>query len=120
MKKTTVVIGVSPRPERYAYKAVERLVAAGHPVYAIGISEGEVCGVEIQKELPKDIAVDTVTLYILPKRQQDYYDAIIGLHPKRVIFNPGTENPEFAMLLHKNHIQVLEQCTLVMLSVKSY
>lgn len=120
MKKPTLVIGVSQRPERYAYKAVVSLVKAGHPVYAFGIGTGTVEGVKIQNSFPENAEIDTVTLYIRPERQREYYDDILKLRPKRVIFNPGTENPEFEKLLKKNNIETVEGCTLVMLATNSY
>lgn len=99
---------------------MNRLVSYNQPVVAIGLKRGEVAGVKIttQKEDFKDI--DTVTLYLNPKRQQEYYDYIISLHPKRVIFNPGTENPEFYELLRNKKIEVEVACTLVLLGTNQY
>jgi predicted CoA-binding protein len=118
--RRTLVIGVSENPQRYAYLAVNRLLKFNHDVKAIGLRKGNVSGVEIDTGMPPYTAVDTVTLYINPKRQPPYYDYILGLHPKRVIFNPGTENPEFEQMLEKHGIEVLEACTLVMLSTGEY
>ncbi len=118
--KKTLVIGASTNPERYANRAVKMLLKHDHPVVVIGKQKGNVDGVEIETEqLPfKDI--DTVTLYVNPFHQKEYYDYIISLKPKRVVFNPGTENPEFYALLEKRHIFIDVGCTLVMLTTNQY
>ncbi|MDT0555115.1 CoA-binding protein [Patiriisocius hiemis] len=118
--KKTLVIGASLKPSRYSNIAIGRLVSSGHNVKAIGLREGEVSGVTIstKKESFKDI--DTVTLYLNAKRQVEYYKYVITLEPKRVIFNPGTENPEFYSLLKDNNIEVEVACTLVLLSTNQY
>lgn len=118
--KKTLVIGASTKPERYSYLAINSLVDKQHSVVAIGQRIGEVAGVKIQtKQIPfKNI--HTVTLYLNPKGQRDYYNYIVGLQPKRVIFNPGTANPEFYALLGINNIKVEEACTLVLLSTNQY
>ena len=118
--KKTLVIGASTNAERYSFLAINSLHKKEHSVVAIGQKEGEVQGVKIQtKQIPfKNI--HTVTLYINPKGQRDYYNYIVGLQPKRVIFNPGTENPEFYALLGINNIKVEEACTLVLLTTNQY
>lgn len=113
-------MGASTEPSRYAFKALKMLRAHGHPVVAIGKRGGELDGVKIEKEAIPFEGVDTVTLYLNPMHQQQYYDYIIGLKPKRVVFNPGTENPEFYSLLKQNDIEIDVGCTLVMLSVNQY
>jgi uncharacterized protein len=118
--KKTVVIGASDHPSRYSYLAVHRLVGRGYPVVAIGAHSGRVAGVDILTAHPPETGVDTVTLYINPGRQPAYYDYILSLHPRRVIFNPGTENDAFAELLQDNGIEAKEACTLVMLSTGLY
>lgn len=120
MKKRTLVFGASTNSSRYSYMAINRLVQNAHEVVAYGLRKGSVAGVEIDTELMKYENVDTVTLYINPQRQVDYYDYIISLHPKRVIFNPGTENPEFYKLLRENNIEFEVACTLVLLSINQY
>lgn len=100
--------------------AVKRLVSQGIEVEAIGQRVGELYGVTIQKDFPKLTNIDTITLYINPSRQPEYYDYIIELHPRRVIFNPGTENSEFYSLLRCNIIDIEEACTLVLLATDSY
>lgn len=119
MKKKTLVVGASPKPNRYSYEAVVRLKHHGHPVYAFGLREAEIMDVPIKTEWPSE-EFDTVTLYLNPNRQQEYYQRIIDLKPERVIFNPGTENPRFMDQLEKNGIEVEAACTLVMLSIGNY
>jgi predicted CoA-binding protein len=118
--KLTVVIGASPHPERYSYLAVTRLRAHGHPVLAIGQRDGSIGDTPITAEHPQAEGVDTVTLYLNPLRQQEYYDYILSLKPKRIIFNPGTENPELIQLAEANGIKAQPACTLVMLSTGQY
>ena len=120
MALKTLVIGASLKEERYSNKAIKKLRNFEHPVVAIGLREGVVedVGIKKEKELFED--VNTVTLYLNPKRQQEYYDYIISLKPQRVIFNPGTENPEFYKLLNAEKIAFEEACTLVLLSTRQY
>lgn len=118
-KKNTLVVGASPKPERYSYEAVTRLRHYGHPVYAFGMREADIMGVPINKEWPSE-KFHTVTLYLNPKRQEEYYERILALQPKRVIFNPGTENAAFQQMLTDAGIEVEVACTLVMLSVGNY
>ncbi len=119
-KKKTVVLGASDHSNRYSYLAVNRLTAHGHPVVPIGAHPGRVAGIEILTSTPNEEDVDTVTLYLNPQRQKQYYDYIIGLNPKRVVFNPGTENEEFEALLQQHGIATMEACTLVMLTTGRY
>lgn len=120
MKKKTLVIGASLKPQRYSNIAIHRLVKYGHDVKAFGLREGEVAGVKIDTELLNYEAIDTVTLYLNPQRQEQYYDYIIGLKPNRVIFNPGTENPDFYKLLLDATIEYEVACTLVLLGTNQY
>ena len=118
--KKTLVIGASEKPDRYSNKAIHALVYHHQEVVAIGMRTGEVAGVPFNSE-KKDIEnVDTVTLYIGPQNQPEYYSYIQGLKPRRVIFNPGTENPEFIAHLEKTGIQTELACTLVLLSTGQY
>lgn len=119
-KKRTLVLGASPNPERYSYLAVKRLIANEHPVVALGNRKGVIdkTAIYTQKEQFEDI--DTVTLYLNPTRQKEYYDYILSLHPKRIIFNPGTENDELSILAEQKGITVVEACTLVLLSTGQY
>jgi uncharacterized protein len=120
--KKTVIIGATPNPIRYAYLAAEMLIEYGHEIVPVGIRKGQVFGKEIidisGKPMIKDL--DTVTLYINPQRQQQWQDYILSLEPKRIIFNPGTENVEFERLAEQNGIEALRACTLVMLRSKQY
>lgn len=118
--KKTLVIGASENPDRYSNKAIRALVSHDHEVVGIGLKEGEVEGVTFNSEKKSFENIDTVTLYIGPKNQSEYYDYIIGLKPKRVIFNPGTENPEFISLLKQKGIYPEVACTLVLLSIGQY
>ena len=118
--KKTLVLGASLKESRYSNLAIHRLVKNNQPVEAVGLREGTVAGVSITTEKEKFKDIDTVTLYLNAKRQEEYYDYILSLHPKRVIFNPGTENPEFYNLLKKNNIEVEVACTLVLLASNQY
>jgi len=118
--KKTVVLGATPNPARYAFMATQRLTQYGHEVVPIGIRAGDIGGVPIQKGLPEVEKTDTVTLYLGPDRQPPYYDYIFSLHPKRIIFNPGTENPELKQFAEEKGIETVEGCTLVMLSIGKY
>jgi predicted CoA-binding protein len=119
-KKKTVLIGASDNPARYSYLALNRLKNNGHPIVAIGRKETVVAGIPIQQGLPNEAGVDTVSLYLNPAHQKMYYDYIVSLNPKRIIFNPGTENDELADLAKTKGIKTIEACTLVMLSTGQY
>ena len=118
--KKTLVLGATTKPERYAFKAINMLVDKGHSVLAVGQNAGEVAGIKIQTKAIPLKNIDTVTLYINPVRQREYYNYIVDTKPKRVIFNPGTENPEFYQLLKLNDIKVEVACTLVLLSTNQF
>jgi len=119
-KKKTLVLGASDNPSRYSYLAVHRLRNLRHPVVAIGKKPGMVADVPIEKEKKEWQDVDTVTLYLNPAHQKQYYDYIVSLKPKRIIFNPGAENDELSELAIKNGITPMEACTLVLLSTNQY
>lgn len=119
-KKKTLVLGASDNPSRYSYLAIRRLRNHGHPVVAIGRRQTVVEDVPITKEKNPLTDIDTVTLYLNPLHQKEYYDYILSLKPKRIIFNPGAENEELEELARKNNIQPLEACTLVLLSTGQY
>lgn len=114
--KKTLVIGASLKPERYSNMAIKKLTNHGYEVVAIGLRNGIVNGVEIMTDKPAFEDIHTVTMYINPDHQVEFIDYILSLKPKRIIFNPGTENPEFENLAKQNGIEVLENCTLVMLN----
>ena len=112
-----LVLGASMNEDRYSNRAIKKLMAHGFEVVALGNKEGEVDGVEIKKELYPFENIHTITLYLNPQNQKAYYDYILSLKPKRVIFNPGTENAELQELLKQNNIEFEEACTLVMLGM---
>jgi predicted CoA-binding protein len=118
--KKTLIIGASENPERYANKAFHSLKNHQHEVVMIGNKEGVIDGVSIQKGTPLFNNIDTITLYLNPKNQEAYYDYILSLKPKRIIFNPGTEIVEFQEIEKKQGIEIQEACTLVLLSINHY
>ena len=120
MNKKTVVLGASPNPSRYSYLAVNRLIAHGHDVIAIGKRNGQIRGIEIITDHPVLEDVDTITLYLNAQNQKQYYDYILSLRPGRLIFNPGAENEELANLAAQQNIKPMEACTLVLLSTGQY
>ena len=120
VKMKTLIVGASTNPERYAYKAANSLLAHGHEIELVGQSEGVIKGHKIQTDYPDLEEVDTVTLYVGPKNQPSLYDYILKQNPRRIIFNPGTENPEFEQLALDKGIEVEEACTLVLLATGQY
>jgi len=120
MSKKTLVIGASLKPERYSNMAIHKLINYKHEVVALGLRKGEVSGIEIDTNILQYKDIDTVSLYLNQKRQKEFYYYIISLAPKRVIFNPETENPEFYKLLKKFDIKYEEACTLVLLSTDQF
>ncbi len=122
MNKKTVVIGASNNPTRYAYIASNMLTDYGHEIVPVGIKKGEVAGKDIldMRQHPKVDAVDTVTLYLGPQNQPEWYDYILGLNPQRIIFNPGTENTELEKKANEKGIETVYGCTLVMLRAGTY
>lgn len=118
--KKTLVIGASENPARYSNLAVKKLIATGQPVVALGNKPGNIGNVIIETDKKPFENIDTVTLYLNPARQQEYYDYIFSFNPRRIIFNPGTENEELAELAEKKGIITQEACTLVLLSTHQY
>ena len=118
--KKTLVLGASDNPSRYSYLAMHRLKSYGHPVVAIGKKQTVVAETAVEKEKKLFDNVHTVTLYLNPYHQKEYYDYIISLNPKRIIFNPGAENDELSALAKKNNILAIDACTLVLLSTNQY
>ncbi len=119
MNKKTLVLGASENPARYSHFAVNRLIANGHEVYALGGRIGNIGEVEIHTEIP-DESFDTVTLYLSAKNQEKYYDYLEQNPPRRIIFNPGAENPELEERLRDKDVEVIEACTLIMLGTGQY
>jgi len=120
MGKKTLVLGASENRNRYSNLATNNLIEKGHQVVAVGKRTGHINGVNIETEKRPLTGVDTVTLYLNPNNQKQYYDYILSLQPKRVIFNPGAENDELAELLKSKGIKAQEACTLVLLSTGQY
>lgn len=118
--RKTLVIGASENPDRYSNKAICALVSHDHEVVAIGLRKGEVAGVSFNSEKKAFKNIDTVSLYVGPQNQPEYYSYIIGLKPWRVIFNPGTENPEFSSKLKAAGIDSEIACTLVLLATGQF
>jgi hypothetical protein len=116
----TLILGATENKERYAYKAINNLIAKSHQVVAIGARKGMALDVIIETEKMSFQGIDTVSLYLNSKAQKEYYEYVISLKPRRVIFNPGTENEEFYDLLRKNNISFEESCTLVLLATNQY
>jgi|SRR5690554_3411920 len=120
--KKTAIIGASTNPGRYAYVAAGMLTEYGHPIVPIGIHPGEIYGepiLDFRKKPPVE-DLDTMTLYLSPKNQKEWYDYLLSLNPKRIIFNPGTENQEFMDLAASQNIEIIKGCTLVMLRTNQY
>lgn len=120
MKNKTLVLGASENPDRYSNKAILSLLNKGHEVVAIGKKAGKVKNVPIQTEQVKSEDIDTVTLYLNPDHQKPYYDYIMSLKPRRIIFNPGAENEDLERIAAQEGIDLLEACTLVMLGTGQY
>ena len=115
-----VVLGASPNPERYSYKAVQSLQRHGFDVIAVGNRTGLIGNVNIISELKDFGNIHSVSLYLNAGRQEEWKETILSWKPKRVIFNPGTENADFALLLRKSGIATEEACTLVLLSTNQF
>jgi predicted CoA-binding protein len=116
----TLVFGASLNSGRYSNLAIKRLVQHGYEVVAFGLRSGTAHGIPVRTSLENIADIDTITLYMNPRRQQAFYQKILGLRPRRVIFNPGTENPELYGLLKREGISFETGCTLVMLSMGQY
>jgi predicted CoA-binding protein len=120
MKKKTLVLGASKKQNKYSNLAIRKLIGFGYDAVAYGLKSGEISGINIDTKLMTYNDIDTVTLYMNPKRQKEFYDYVISLKPKRVIFNPGTENPEFYSILRNNDINFEVACTLTLLATNQY
>lgn len=118
--KKTLVLGASTNSTRYSYLAVNRLSSKNHPVVAIGLKEGKVGNVDIVKGQPAETDIDTITLYLNEHNQKAYYEYILSLKPRRIIFNPGAENYELEEMAKKQGIETMEACTLVLLATGQY
>lgn len=120
MSKRTVVIGASAKEDRYSNRAVRMLQKNGHDVIACGFEKDLIVDIPIETEWKHYENIDTVTLYLNPQRQKEFYNYFLTLKPKRIIFNPGTENAELEQICFDHNILPLEACTLVLLSTQQY
>jgi predicted CoA-binding protein len=118
--KKTLILGATPDSSRYAYLAANRLVGKGHTIVNVGIKTGEVAGIPIEKPGVIHHDIDTITLYVGPQHQPELYDYILNTHPKRILFNPGTENAELRRMANEKGIETEYACTLVLLSIGQY
>jgi predicted CoA-binding protein len=116
----TLILGATPNADRYSFMATALLVEKGYAVYPFGIKKGEILTTPIINEWPSTESIDTVTLYLGPAAQEAYYNAILDLKPRRIIFNPGTENPILNQLAIQKGIETIDACTLVMLKTGQY
>lgn len=120
MERITVVLGASPNKERYSYRAGERLVKNNFKVIPVGTRKGEIAGLKITHEFPKNIKIDTIAMYLSIENQKKYYDLILENLPSRVIFNPGANNSEFQNILESKGVKVENDCVLMMISRGDY
>jgi uncharacterized protein len=121
MEKVTLVLGASPNPDRFVYKAIRILQRRNMPVIAVGRRDIDLGSLKIRKGMPVDVGVvHTISLYMNAKNQKEYYNYILSLHPKRIIFNPGTTNPELADLARKEGIEVVDDCMVFMLQTSKF
>jgi predicted CoA-binding protein len=118
--KKTLILGASTNPSRYSNKAANMLRKHGHEIVNIGLSGGEVAGVPIEEKGEVLADIDTVTMYLGERNQKEYYNYILATKPKRIIFNPGAENPELEQLAMENGIKTERACTLVLLSTGQF
>ena len=119
MSQKVLVMGASLNPERYSNKAIIKLKEFGHTIFAFGIKSGDVQGIKVQTEIP-ELDFDTVTIYLNPKNQKQYYDQMLTFNAKRYIFNPGAENEELSNLIKKKGVKSINACTLVMLLIGNF
>ena len=119
-KGKTLVLGASTAKHRYSYLATDRLLANGYNVLLVGKSGGEIEGHQITRTWPQDEEIDTITVYLAPQNQHMFYDEILNSGARRIIFNPGTENRELALMAKEKGIEVENACTLVLLSINQY
>jgi predicted CoA-binding protein len=118
--KKTLVLGATPDSTRFAYRAANMLVQYGHEIVPVGIKKGQVAGQTIRNDYPVEQDIDTVTLYVGANNLPPLFEYILKLQPKRILFNPGTENADLIRLAQEHNIEVVLGCTLVMLSSDTY
>lgn len=121
MKEKVAILGASHNPERYAYKAFKMLQEYGHDPVPVNPGRVEIEGKKVFPALGAiDFPIDTLTMYVGPAISTSLANDILALRPKRVIFNPGSENPELEKKLEQKGVQVLEACTLVLLRTNQF
>ncbi len=118
--KKTLILGATSNEGRYANLVANRLVSHGHSIVNVGLKAGEAAGIPIEKPQTIHTDIDTITLYVGPQHQEELYDYILDTHPKRIIFNPGTENSELRRMANQKGIKTEYACTLVLLSIGEY
>jgi len=122
--ETVVILGASNNPERYSYKAFHMLKENGHQTLLVHPKlkeiEGQKCFEDLNQVIHQKIEVDTLTLYVNPEISSLMIEQILTLKPKRVIFNPGTENEILKVALKKDNILYEEACTLVLLKTGQF
>ncbi len=120
--KKTIILGASPNPARYSNLAIRMLNDAGHEFVPVGIKKGELFGKPILniRDKPQIEDVHTVSFYLGAEKQKEWYDYILGLRPKRLIFNPGAENPELSKLAKERGIEVENSCNLVLIQTGQF
>tara|TARA_Y100000992_G_scaffold170192_2_gene114392 strand:- start:254 stop:625 length:372 start_codon:yes stop_codon:yes gene_type:complete len=119
-KKTTLILGASLNPERYSFKATKKLIEKKIKVFLVGRNKGQINGININNKFPLDREIHTISIYLNPSAQEEYVESILSLRPKRVIFNPGTENSNLSNLLSLKEIECENSCTLILLSTNQY
>ena len=119
-EKKTLLIGASLNAERMSNRVAKLLAQQEYETILIGNRDGSINENKIYTSLPDLKNIDTVTMYLAPEKQSQYYNYILSLQPKRIIFNPGAENPELARLAVENGIEVINVCTMVMLTIGNY
>ncbi len=115
-----VIIGASDNPDRYSYKAAKALLDKGFEIVLVGLKKKSVLNHEILIDIPDNLEGNVVTLYVGPQNQEPYFNALLAASPRKVIFNPGTENEKLQSLLNENNIPWEEACTLVKLSLNQF
>ncbi|MGB5237265.1 MAG: CoA-binding protein [Flavobacteriaceae bacterium] len=118
--KNTLVFGASLKPHRYSYAAIRSLMSQDIFTTGFGPVNGKIHGAVISDNIPENEVFHTITLYMGAERQKAYYQKIINLNPQRIIFNPGTENPDFYKVLEENSIMYEVACTLTLLATGQY
>lgn len=117
--KNVLVLGASENTRRYSHNTVKLLLKKGYNPIAIGRKEGQIGETKICTEIEEN-EIDTVSVYVNPENQKSYYDQIVNLNPRRVIFNPGSENDEFVKILKANNIEHMYFCTSILLNTGNF